>query len=156
MRGFSDVPPPPPSPLGAVGKPRSSASIVASGPNASFCSSDIKRQHTSAYVSIRQHTSAYVSIRCRTCLSVTVTVPSPRTIATCVACIRPHTPAYVSMRQHASVYVSICQHMSAYVSIRQHTLARGTLIRSQKSRLCVTTTIVPVYCTSAYQRFLRQ
>ncbi len=66
--------------------------------------SSLKRQHTSAYVSIRQHTS-YLRV------------------------LHPpdaHTPPRISSlrRQHTSAYVSIRQHTSAYVSIRQHTPPR--------------------------------
>jgi hypothetical protein len=63
-----------------------------------------RRQHTSAYVSIRQHTSAYVSIRQHTQCSR----------LSCVSAVRRP-----RRRQHMSAYVSICQHMSAYVRIRQ-------------------------------------
>jgi hypothetical protein len=53
-----------------------------------------------AYVSRRQHTSAYVSIRRR----MSAISPGNR---------MPDAPAYVSRRQHTSAYVSIRRRMSA-------------------------------------------
>jgi hypothetical protein len=90
------------------------------------------RQHTSAYVSIwhsiRQHTSAYVSNCQQPSAYVRIRVHasanvSERQRTSAYVSILQHTSAYGSMRQHKGANISICQHTSAYVSIRQHTSA---------------------------------
>jgi hypothetical protein len=91
-----------------------------------------KRQHTSAYVSIRslayvskcQHTSAFFRKRCAYLAVAQVDGRhGRRKYCSAYVSIRQHTSAYVSIRQHTSAYVSIRQHTSAYVSLRQHTSA---------------------------------
>jgi hypothetical protein len=91
-----------------------------------FCTSKASKQklrriYLAAYLR-RQHTSAYVSIRQR--------IPGSLSEKRCL-----QAPTYVSIRQRTSAYVSgylavylrsvVCrrQHTSAYVSIRQHTSA---------------------------------
>jgi hypothetical protein len=69
--------------------------------------------HTSAYVSRRQHMSAYVSIRLQTSADSV-----HKGIERQLFCIRQHTSAYVSIRQHTSAHVSIRQSSKGRLSFQ--------------------------------------